>query len=424
MHIKSFMIFFIFLSFSIVIGGCSQKQPIINKESNRLLFAQEDFYILSALRAEELHNFETASTLFQRLFEKTQRKEYLYRFLKNEFKLQHYQKILKKIETIEQKDVFLEHMRIIVLVNLQKLQKAEDISFALALKTKEIEDILLYSEILVKRKKYNEAKNYLESVYVKNYNEKILEKLTFISYTYLQEKKEAIQKLQKHLKVYGCSKILCLRLSAFYFQMNDIESLLKIYLQLYAQEKNEAIAKKIEEIYLIQKDFIHLSMFLENSHSDDKTLFLLYVNANNYIKASQLAKKLYEASGDVVYLAQSAIYEYEGSKEKNTKQFLKHIVQTLEDVIVQDPQPLYLNYLGYLLIDHELDVKRGIKYVKDALQKDPESLYFLDSLAWGYFKQGKCIQADRLMQKVVQLEYEENKEVKEHLEAIQNCLQD
>lgn len=424
MHIKSFMIFFIFLSFSIVIGGCSQKQPIINKESNRLLFAQEDFYILSALRAEELHNFETASTLFQRLFEKTQRKEYLYRFLKNEFKLQHYQKILKKIETIEQKDVFLEHMRIIVLVNLQKLQKAEDISFALALKTKEIEDILLYSEILVKRKKYNEAKNYLESVYVKNYNEKILEKLTFISYTYLQEKKEAIQKLQKHLKVYGCSKILCLRLSAFYFQMNDIESLLKIYLQLYAQEKNEAIAKKIEEIYLIQKDFIHLSMFLENSYSDDKTLFLLYVNANNYTKASQLAKKLYEASGDVVYLAQSAIYEYEGSKEKNTKQFLKHIVQTLEDVIVQDPQPLYLNYLGYLLIDHELDVKRGIKYVKDALQKDPESLYFLDSLAWGYFKQGKCIQADRLMQKVVQLEYEENKEVKEHLEAIQNCLQD
>ena len=84
---------------------------------------------------------------------------------------------------------------------------------------------------------------------------------------------------------------------------------------------------------------------------------------------------------------------------------------------------LYLNYLGYILIDHNIDVKKGMDYVKKALKNEPNSAYYLDSLAWGYYKLGNCKRADAIMQKVVALGEGDQPEVKEHIEMIKKCLQ-
>jgi tetratricopeptide (TPR) repeat protein len=56
------------------------------------------------------------------------------------------------------------------------------------------------------------------------------------------------------------------------------------------------------------------------------------------------------------------------------------------------------NYLGYMLIDFDIDVGRGIRYVKKALQFEPKNPAFLDSLGWGYFKQEKFEEALGLLQ--------------------------
>ena len=81
----------------------------------------------------------------------------------------------------------------------------------------------------------------------------------------------------------------------------------------------------------------------------------------------------------------------------------------------------YLNYLGYCLIEYDRDIKKGIAYVKRALVQDPDSGYFLDSLAWGYYKQGKCKEAHELMQRVVKIIGADDEEVKAHLKAIRKC---
>ncbi len=56
------------------------------------------------------------------------------------------------------------------------------------------------------------------------------------------------------------------------------------------------------------------------------------------------------------------------------------------------------NFLGYTLIDSEKDVQGGIKYVQKALKILPSSVYYMDSLAWGYYKIGNYQKAIKLLE--------------------------
>ena len=83
---------------------------------------------------------------------------------------------------------------------------------------------------------------------------------------------------------------------------------------------------------------------------------------------------------------------------------------------------VYLNYYGYLLIDHTIDVKKGIALVERALKLEPDSPYYLDSLAWGYYKLGECQKAYDIMK-----DFDESisePEVLSHINAIKQCLKE
>ena len=73
--------------------------------------------------------------------------------------------------------------------------------------------------------------------------------------------------------------------------------------------------------------------------------------------------------------------------------------------------------MGYILIDNDIDVKEGIKYVEKALEFDPNNEEYIDSLAWGYYKLGKCKEAWEII-KHIKLD---NEEIKKHKEAIKKC---
>ncbi len=52
-----------------------------------------------------------------------------------------------------------------------------------------------------------------------------------------------------------------------------------------------------------------------------------------------------------------------------------------------------LNYLGYTLADQSRDLERAQILVENAIRIEPDNGYFIDSLAWVYFKQKKIRQA-------------------------------
>lgn len=409
---------------SLLLVSCASPKPE-KLRANQKAFAQEDTYILYALHAQENQQNSAAASLFETLYEKSGRKEYLYRSLENDLIAKNSQQLINRIDALPKEfesDVRVARLKVVALFELERLLEAEALSVALAKKTQEPNDYLLVGDVLLKSRKFDLAARYLDSAYAKEYNEKILDKISIILYVNLNRQKDAIAYLETHLRMHGNSKLVATRLIGFYSDQNNIDGLLATYKRLYAMDKDEEVAKKIIQIYTYKRDYLRLIDFLEESKSDDVMLLQLYSSARNYKKAYPLAKKLYEETSDITYLGQSAIYEYESAEDKSSKQLLDSVVDKLQRVIETNKSPIYLNYLGYLLIDHDRDVKKGMEYIRSVLKLEPNSAYYLDSLAWGYYKLGECKKAQKIIKKVLTLEGGDNIEVLDHAKAIEKCV--
>lgn len=407
----------------IFILGCSSKE--VKVKGYEKVFENEDLYILNALLLEENREYKSSSNIFHMLYLKTDKKEYLYRSLRDDLAANENERVIERVnETLGDKiDNFeLVRIKIVALMRAQRLMEAKELAIKLVAESNNVDDYLLVSEIYVKLKQYDTAVKYLESAYIKNYNEKILEKMAIILYVNLERKKDAIAQLETHSRIYGCSKIICSKLIGFYSNDNNIEGLLSTYLRLYKIDSSKDIGKKIVQIYGYKKDYKKMTQFLEQSGINNELLFQLYIQAKKYKKAVPVAKELYEESGDVTYLGQSAIFEYESAEDKSDKAMHKSVISKLQEVIKTKKEGMYLNYLGYLLIDHKIDVKKGIEYVKEALEIEPNSIYYLDSLAWGYYKLGDCQRAAEIIKRVASMDGSSNSEVVEHIEAIKECV--
>jgi len=404
--------------------SCSLSEPEVN-DPNAKVFAEEDTYILFALRAEQIKDYKAASALFEQLYIKSDKREYLYRSLENDLVSKQSDLLITRVDTELEDGVYdaqLIRLKIIALIDLERLDEARDLGVELAAKTKKDQDYLLTSDVYIKRQEFDLAVKYLESAYAVDHNEKILDKMSIILYVNLSRKKEAIAHLETHSRMLGCSRLICLRLIAIYSNENNIDGLLSTSLRLYEFDKTPELAAKIIQYYSYKRDYLNLMDFLEKSGSDDEVLLQLYSSSKNYVKAQPLADKLYKESADVNYLGQSAIFEYEGAKDNSDKKVLQSVVKKLRKVVSLDSQPVYLNYLGYILIDHSIDIKKGMKYIDKVLELQPNSGYYLDSKAWGYYKLGDCNKAKEIMNHVVKLEGGTDEEVKEHVQKIEQCL--
>ncbi|MCW9026185.1 MAG: hypothetical protein OQJ77_02615, partial [Thiovulaceae bacterium] len=234
--------FLIFLIFSILFSGCMGSSPEAPIKPNQKAFEEEDTIVMVALRAEQIKEYNASSSMFETLYEKSSKKEYLYRSLQNALLAKEYNKVVAKVDEVTNgsfEDFNLVRMKIFALINLNRLEEAKTISIMLVDKSQEVDDYILVSDIYVKLSKYDTALKYLESAYAKDYNEKILDKISVILYVNLDRKKDAIAHLETHAKVHGCSKVICNRLLSIYSNENNIESLLRIYLKLYEIDKKD-----------------------------------------------------------------------------------------------------------------------------------------------------------------------------------------
>jgi hypothetical protein len=407
-----------------IFNGCTQ--PLVPQKNSKH-FEGEDRYVLFALEAERVHDFKSSASLFYTTYEKTKKSEYFYRSLQGLYEAHEYSQLLKNVQQAKDENLNknnLKRYEILALIGLEKLQDAQKEALLLAERTKESPDILLVSDIYVKEKLLDQAAQYLQHAYNSKHDEDLLINLATLLYADLNKKEEAKKLLEAYIQNYGCSKPVCMKLAAIYGSEENADEMVKIYRRLYNTAPSDELAGDIIKLYGYQKDYSRLMLFLESCHCNDELLLQLYVDAKLFSKAAPLAKKIYESSFETKYLAQSAIYMYENAGEKIDKKTIEIVVHDLQEAIEKDPQDIYLNYLGYLLIDKDIDPARGIEYVKEALKIQSDSAYFLDSLAWGYYKQHRCQEAKTLMDKVVEKVGLEEPEIKEHLQAINKCIKE
>ncbi len=75
----------------------------------------------------------------------------------------------------------------------------------------------------------------------------------------------------------------------------------------------------------------------------------------------------------------------------------------LEEVLDEFPEDIgAMNDLGYLWIDQNKRLNRGMEMVKKAIAQEPENMAYLDSLGWGYYRLGQFDKAVETMLKAVE----------------------
>jgi len=389
-------------------------------------FEEEDAYTLFALDAQAHGRYGEAAELFAILYERAPRSAYRSAFFQNLLLAKRYGDVLTNVdiaEASEGKTAELERYRVQALVGLQQLEAALSVALALVGEYKAKTDYVAVADIETMLRHYDSALKYLESAYAVDYDEAVLDKLAVTLYVNLERKKEAIARLETHIRLNGCSERICKRLAGFYSDQNNIDGMLETYLRLYAAYPDPQVAEAIVRIYGFKKDLLHLQQFLETYGSDDALLLNLYINAKAYEKASALAARLYEEEGDPDYLAKSAIFAFEAAEQKRDPALLERVTSQLKQAVKSTKDPLQLNYLGYLLIDYDIDPAEGIRYVKMALEQEPDSPFYLDSLAWGYYKNGECQKAAETIRRAVKaMQGETDPELESHVDAIEKCL--
>jgi tetratricopeptide (TPR) repeat protein len=76
-----------------------------------------------------------------------------------------------------------------------------------------------------------------------------------------------------------------------------------------------------------------------------------------------------------------------------------------------------LNGLGYILADSDLDVVKGLRLCRRAVDKKPQSAAYLDSLGWAYFKSGDAAEARIWLRRAMELAPHQ-KVIREHMKTI------
>jgi len=434
--VSSYKSILVLLFLFLFITGCEKvnsPQPysenLIKKKFKYKAFEHEDKYVMFALEFDRQGQKDEARELYKRLYEKTLNDEYLLEYIKISFALKDYNDVLSivdsSIKNIENKKIQIKKVYILSLMQSANLDKALEETKEL-LKLEELDkNYDLLGNIYIQKEQYEKAKKLYETLYKKDLDSKYLLSLVNVMYIYLDEKKEAINLLESHTQMNGCEEQVCSRLLTFYQEEKNIDGIIRVLENTYKKAKNLENNLSLDRVYkllmyyLEKKDINEAIKFLEESNADNEKLLTLYRSSNNYKKAYDLANKLYKESSSIDYLAQIAIIEFEMAKNK--RDVLKDVIKKFEDVLIILDNHVYQNYLGYILIDFDIDINRGIALVKKALEKAPHNLAYIDSLAWGQYKLKDCKNAYKNMKKVVDSAGLNDEEIKLHWEKIKEC---
>ena len=395
--------------------------------SKELQMISEDELIVRGLVYSEYRAYESSRQVFGKLFDMTGEKTYLFREVTSSLlgrtHIPESIDRLKRFDKIHPDMLEVKRLLIPLYLTNQQLGEAKVEAEYLLERSDKPEDFDLASNPYLYSGEFNKALSLLQKAYEKTFNESVLLRMVAIMDEYTGERKRAIQLLETHRRMHLVkSNDVYFKLLTLYVKENDVDGVLSTYQALYENDRNDEYLDKILKAYAFKGDVDGAIAFLEKNQAALKTLFGLYKAKKAYDKALALARKMYKKDEDPKWLAEIAILTYEKAKDKNDKAMIARVVKTFDKALsLGADDSIYLNYYGYTLIDKDIDVKKGMKILENALKQQPDNTYYLDSLAWGYYKEKSCKKAYELMQKVVAQEGLKEPEIAEHWEKIKAC---
>ena len=435
---KKSLVFCFLLPFFI---GCSNKTVEIEnnniKETEKIGFVEvktksfelENQYIILALETENQKLYYDARDFYFLLFERTNNYEYFTKYLTMLTQIKDYELVRSQVlkyylNNIKQEELIL-RLYTFALFKLDIQKEAVDNGEKLIKLFPNDINYELLGSVYLDQKNSLKAYEFFEKAFEMNKSVNTFFNLTNILYYNLSKKEEAVNKIEQYILLNGHDFNLSIQLLTFYEKEQKIDKIVPFLKEMYNEYKsnNEIMSLNKTKILLVKylaKDSVSTAIdFLEQNKEEDEVLLSLYKITNQPQKIYDLLEVLYLKSNNIDYLAQQAIIQFEMSEDK--KKVLNEVVMKFDRVLYNSDNHIYQNYLAYILIDYDLNVRRGVSLVKKALEKDPKNIAFLDTLAWGEYKLKNCKEAFNQMKKVIDEVGLDDEEIRTHWQKIKEC---
>ncbi|MEY3090021.1 MAG: hypothetical protein RL113_337 [Pseudomonadota bacterium] len=399
---------------------------ITASSAKKLVKLNEDQLIFKALLYEEYHAYENSYQVYRSLYENTGEEIYLFKeataaLMCNKHIVESILR-LKTWEKVNPKRVEAKRLLIPLYLTNKEIQNATKEAECLVENSKEPIDLDMAAKPFLFAGNFKRALELLTQLYEAVPNEEVLFKIVQIMDEFTGERKKAIQLLETYRRMNHASTELHTMLLVLYQKERNVDGILQTYKALYKENKDEAYLSKIIDAYMYKRDLEGAIDFLEQDQTREDFLYELYKAKKDFDKALLLVDKLYAADQNAKWLAEKAVLIFEKAQDKNDKKMIQDVLDYFEKAIaLGNDDSIYLNYYGYTLIDKEVDIKKGMNVIQNALVQQPENIYYLDSLAWGYYKQHQCDEAYKLMKKIVDEDGLNEKEIVDHWDAIRQC---
>jgi tetratricopeptide (TPR) repeat protein len=105
---------------------------------------------------------------------------------------------------------------------------------------------------------------------------------------------------------------------------------------------------------------------------------------------------------------------YASWAQKHYKQAIDYYERALD---LDGNNTTALNGLGFILVDTDTDLLRGLRCCKKAVDLKPQNPAYLDSLGWAYFKNGELLEARTWLRRAMEAA-PDKREIKEHFRTV------
>lgn len=386
----------------------------------------QDELIVRALWHEERGETLKSYEIFKELYKSTGAKVYLFRkiglALFSETNLPEAIDELGKWSKQNPDDLEAHRLLLSLYLTQKEFDLARDQIQVLMSKSKDPLDIEIAANGWLYIGEPKRAARLLEMLYAKVPSETIAIRRAMVASEYLGEHEWAIDFLKQKLKDSDDEVAILSQLVQIYIAAQDLDGIMETYNRLYEISPEDKYLEKLIQGFVLKEDYDGAIAFLEQRNIGDVYLYDLYRHKKLFDKAIEVAIKLYDAGKDPKWLAEQAVLIFEGAFNKDDSAMLQEVIRLFEKAFLEGVnEPLYLNYYGYTLIDKDIDIEKGMQAVRKAVFQDRDNHYYLDSLAWGFYKQNECEKAYEVMRRVIKIAGLTEPEIIEHWEIISRC---
>ena len=395
--------------------------PLLYADDNKSV----NLRLMQALISQDNGDINASIQTYLGLFKETNQKTYLKEAIKLAFaaKNENLDSLMSEGEKSLKDDSDFIRIKVANFVNLSKLNEAKNLMQELVTKEPNAQNLLMLGTICMMQNETTTALKYFEEAYLLKPEEENLLRIVDILINRMDNINDATKYLEKFREEQGCTVKTCELLAEIYSQQRNFPKVIELFEEIFELSHDTSYLDKIVQYFIYDKNFKAAIEILKKYGYNDATLMDLYAATGNFGDAYVLAVKIYNDSRDLNFLAKAAIYEYEMNKENLDEKKIAEILDKFEASVPKLENDVFFNYYGYLLIDHDIDPRKGVEMVQKALNISPDSPYYEDSLAWGYFKLGECKKAKGIMLHAMKdVDFKASKEAKEHLHLIERCI--